>query len=61
MLEVLLRNLLDLPTFQLKTKMIEVLALVDKHSNVFAMTFADTINRLFNLRIILTQPKLGID
>jgi hypothetical protein len=38
-----------------------VLALVDKHSNVFAMTFADTMIRLFNLRMVLTQPKLGLD
>jgi len=61
MLEVLLRNLLDLPHFTFKTKMIEVLALVDKHSTVFVMTFGDTINRLFNLRQVLTQPKLGLD
>ena len=61
LLELLLRNFLDLSTYYVKTKMIEVLALVDCHSMVFTMTLGDTIKRLFSLREILNKPKLGLD
>ena len=50
---MLLRGLLDLPTYHIKTKMLTVLAMVDDHSLVFAITLADTLKRIFNLREVL--------
>jgi len=60
MLEVLLRGLLDLPTYELKTKMVSVFALVESHSLVFAMTLGDMLKRFFSLRSLISQPKLGL-
>lgn len=60
-LEVLLRGLLDLPSYDLKSKFIEVLALVENHDMVFSITFGQTLHRLFSLQKILQRPKLGIE
>ena len=60
-LEFLLRGLLDLPTYSLKSKMIDVLSLAESHSMTFSISLGATLQRLFSLRDVLSQPKLGLE
>ena len=62
LLEIVLRTLLDLPTYEMKGRLIEVLSLPNEHSMVFSLTLADILNRLFSLRSILApvKSKLGL-
>lgn len=45
----------------MKTQVVRVLAMPDKHSLVFAITLADALKRLFSLREVLQRPKLGLE
>jgi hypothetical protein len=60
LLEVLLRDLLDLPSYAIKGKLIEVLALAESHSLIFSITLGDTMQRLFSLPDVLNRPTLGL-
>lgn len=60
LLEVLLRDLLDLPSYAIKGKLIEVLALAESHSLIFSITLGDTMQRLFSLPAVLNRPTLGL-
>ena len=62
LLEIVLRTLLDLPTYEIKSKLIEVLSLPTDHSMVFSLTLVDILNRIFSLRSILApgRMKLGL-
>ena len=57
MLEAVLRTLLDLPTYEMKGKLLEVLSLPDNHSMVFSLTLADILNRVFSLRALLAPAQ----
>lgn len=53
LVEVMLRNVLDLPSYELKSKQIQALSLVEKHTMAFAISLADVLRRLFSLRQVL--------
>ena len=60
-LEFLLRGLLDFPTYGLKSKMIDILSLTESHSLTFSISLGTIVQRLFSLRSVLSQPRLGLE
>jgi hypothetical protein len=54
-LEIMLRTLLDWPTNEMKTKLIELLAQVQKHGMIFSITLSDNLNRLYNVKGLSNQ------
>lgn len=62
-MEVVLRSLLDLPGFAIKTKLLKVLCRMKQHSMVFGMTLADTLNRLYSLEDVIKVKnfKFGLE
>jgi hypothetical protein len=55
-LEGILRTLLDMPTYNIKDKLIGVMTLLDNHTMVFSMRLGNMMNKIFALRNML-EPK----
>jgi hypothetical protein len=61
MCDLMLRTVLDLPTFSSKASMLSVLSLLDSYSGVFGIQLGDTLNRLLAVREVMSKPVLGLD
>jgi hypothetical protein len=56
--EIILRTFLDWPSYELKAKLIEMLSMVDTHSSLFPITLSDTLNRLYNLKSVVSKIEM---